>query len=124
MSDLSVSEIQVLLSKKQRRLQTLETRREKLVASLRRIEQEIAAIKGRGVSGPRPKNEKPLLDYVTDILGRNKSGLTLAELEKKVLAAGYKTNSGNFSNVIYQGIYHCDDVIHDPEVGRYRRKPR
>jgi len=61
----------------------------------------------------------PLWGHVENILGRTKRGFTIDELEKKILASGYKTNSNNFKNVVYQCLYHSEDVSLNGETGRY-----
>jgi len=69
--------------------------------------------------GSRPKNERSLRDVVSDILSKSKKGLTLEELVPKVVEAGYKSNSTNFSNMIYQNIYNSEGITKDPSTGCY-----
>jgi hypothetical protein len=72
---------------------------------------------GKGVS--RAKNERSLKEVVTELLGKNKQGLTLHDLAEKVLATGYKTTSTNFKNTLYQTLYHHDGIRLDKETGLY-----
>lgn len=69
--------------------------------------------------GARPKNERSLRDVISELLSKSKKGLTLEELTPKVVEAGYKSNSSNFSNMIYQNIYNSEGIVKDPETGCY-----
>ncbi len=69
--------------------------------------------------GARPKNERSLRDVISELLGKSKKGLTLEELTSKIVEAGYKSNSSNFSNMIYQNIYNSEGIVKDPETGCY-----
>jgi hypothetical protein len=69
--------------------------------------------------GARPKNERSLRDVISDLLSKSKKGLTLEELVPKVVEAGYKSNSKNFENMIYQNIYNSEGIVKDAETGCY-----
>ncbi|MCA9073755.1 MAG: hypothetical protein KDA93_01890 [Planctomycetaceae bacterium] len=125
-SQMSVAELEKALSAKREKVDALLTERDQILRELDKVEGKIRDLGGnlsgrraQGRRGPRAKNEKPLWGYVEDILGRSKRGVTIEELEKKVLASGYKTNSNNFRNVIYQCLYHAEQVSHDSSTGRY-----
>ena len=56
---------------------------------------------------------------ISEILSKSKKGLTLEELVPKVVEAGYKSSSSNFSNMIYQNIYTSEGIAKDAETGCY-----
>jgi len=66
--------------------------------------------------------EGRLVQVVTEILGKNKAGFSLAKLSEKVLATGYKSSSHDFKNVLYQCLYNTTSIVHDAESGTYRLK--
>ena len=128
-SDLSVAELERILSSRKSRLDSLTKKKTKLQKDLTRVEKEITQLVGRQSAAAaggrrkvlkRPKNAKPLSQFVTEILSKNKKGLTLAGLAEKVLESGYKTNSSNFNNVLYQCLYNSESFFHDEESGCYR----
>jgi hypothetical protein len=128
-NDLSVIELERLLKVRKSRLDDLLRRRDRLQSQLGKLDEEIADLSGdrqhvpvRSRRGPRIKNERSLREYVVEILGRSKKGLTLAELAQKVLDAGYKSDSANFRNVLYQCVYNTKDLYHDESTGTYRMK--
>ncbi|MCA9111870.1 MAG: hypothetical protein R3B91_22920 [Planctomycetaceae bacterium] len=128
-SQMSVAELEKALAAKRDKIDEYLGERDQLLKSLDRVESKIRDLGGsvtgrrvQGRRGPRVKNEKPLWGYVSDILGRTKKGLTIEELEEKILSSGYKTNSSNFRNVIYQCLYHAEQVSHDSSTGRYVMK--
>ncbi len=125
-NQMSVGELEKALAVKRDKLDELMSERDQVLKDLDRIDGKIRDVGGKvsakraqGRRGPKAKNEKPLWGYVEDILGRTKKGLTIEELEQKVLASGYMTKSNNFRNVIYQCLYHAEEVTHDSSTGRY-----
>lgn len=127
--ELTLAQLERALEKKRSRLQLLQSRRETLQQQLARVESQIAGIAGRGAAPggvykrrKRPKNAQSLRAYVTDVLTRNKKGLTLAELHEKIAETGYKSKARNFRNVLYQCLYNSDDVQLDKSTGRYGLK--
>ena len=130
-TDLTVAQLERMLESKRSRMNGLLKRREKLQKALAIVEGRISIIGGvkRDSSGKarkvrkRPKNEKSLYEVVIAVLGQNKKGLTLADLSKKVLDTGYKTNSAKFENTVYQCLYNNQNkIMHDPETRAYRLK--
>lgn len=59
----------------------------------------------RKVKRPRPKNEKSQKDYAIEVLEAAPQGLPLNQLAAKILETGYKSNSKNFQNTLYQMLY-------------------
>ena len=129
-AELSVAELEKILQSRKSRIETLRKKRERLRNELLGVENEIRELEGRNPGGSsavmrerfrnRPKNEKSLRTHVLDILGQHPGGLTLADLAAAILEQGYKTNSTNFKNVLYQCLYNSDRVKHDPTDGVYR----
>ena len=69
--------------------------------------------------GRRPKNAKPLGDYILGALKASKNGLTIQQIGDEVQKQGYKTNSSNFKTVVYQFVYHSKKVSRDAKTGNY-----
>lgn len=129
-ANISVAELERILLSRRQQLEELQQRRTTLVAELGRVDEEIAKMQGarQALSSSatvRPQkfvNAKSLREYVLEILGRSKRGMSLSDLSAKVLAAGYRTESSNFRNVLYQCLYNTKDVYHDDGTGTYRLK--
>jgi hypothetical protein len=128
--ELSMSDLQRMLNDRKSQLGSLEKRRERLQKELDVVDRRIDELEGRGGGAvrsrtrrraiKRPENVKSLHAYVKETLAKNKKGLTLEELSNKVLSAGYKTNSTNFKNVLYQCVYNSSEVRHDEKSGTYK----
>ena len=67
----------------------------------------------------RPQNDRSLREVVTELLTTNRKGMGLHELSESVLATGYKTNSTNFKNTLYQCLYNADNITLDKKNGLY-----
>lgn len=132
-NDLTVAQLERLLDQKKTLLNGLQKRREKLQAELNGVEKRISTVGGakgektgrkssrRGHK--RPRNDKTLLEVITEVLGQNKKGLLLGDLSDKVLATGYKTGSVKFSNTVYQCLYNnSKQIVCDPSTRLYRLK--
>jgi len=126
--NLSVADLEKLLLTRKSQVDGLIKRREKLKKDLDSVEQRISAIQGHASASPtrktvkRPMNPKSLRTYVTEVLAKTKNGFPLAKLAEKVIAAGYKTNSANFRNVLYQCLYNAKTIVHDEKTGNWRSK--
>ena len=129
LKECSVSDLERMLKTRKSELESLIKKREKRLKELSLIEKRIKVLEGRKrESGPkkhrttrkRAKNAQSLRSTVTEVLSRNKSGIALDPLSKRILATGYKSNSGNFKNVLYQCLYNHDEFLHDKKTGLYR----
>lgn len=146
-SEISVADLERILDARKSLVQELGKRRDALHKELAEIQEQLQGIvgtemklkksgakrgrpPGAGKRGPgrprgsknrgaRPKNERSLRDVISELLSKSKKGLTLEELTPKVVEAGYKSNSSNFSNMIYQNIYNSEGIVKDPETGCY-----
>lgn len=137
LNGMSIAELEKLINSRKSELTSLYARRDQVTKQLDAINAEIATAEGnagiaaRGRPGylsrsttatvakrkapsaaiTRAQNEKSLKAYVIDVLTSNRRGLTLAEVQDAVLAAGYVTNSANFKNTLYQCLYHNEDLF-------------
>ena len=126
--DLSVARLEQLLNDRKQLLTGLKRKEFQLQKELDDVQKQIGAIEGSGVggtvrrrrTGTRAKNAKSLHDVVIELLSKNKKGYPLTPLGKKVLATGYKSNSANFNNVLYQCLYNSKKIVHDPSSGTYK----
>lgn len=121
--DMSVAELQRLLNNRKLAVNKMRRKRDGYLEKAAALDAQIKEIEGEGSAtngrtGARQQNEKALHVYVREILGKHKKGLPLADLAEKVLKAGYKTNSVNFNNTVYQCVYKAEDIQKD-EAGNY-----
>ena len=123
--DYSVSQLEKLLYSRKSELDKLVRKRDQLRRQLDQVQSRIASVQGNSSGSTtrtrrRPKNEKSLHTVVTEMLTRNKKGLALTPLAEKVLESGYRTNSKDFKNVLYQCLYNSKTFTHDDQTGLYR----
>ena len=126
---LTVADLEKILETRRSILQNMLEQRGKIQRELDRIDSAIRqlqgneriSVSGRG-KGPRRQNSVSLRQLVQELLAKSKKGYTLAELTEKVFASGYKSDSTNFRNVLYQCLYNLKDAFHDAETGTYRLK--
>ena len=125
MSELTLAQLERMVAKRRSSLESLQKKRRNLLKELERLDKQIASLQGpRGNARPgtyaqRARNEKSLQTVVAEILTKSKKGLTLRALAERVLESGYKTNSNNFQNVLYQCLYNSKRFEHDPSTGNY-----
>ena len=124
---LSIADLERILDARRDELQTLLRKREKTQKDLEKLDAEIqdamnpnAPIGRVRRGGPRVKNETSLRTVVDGILAKSKKGLSLPDLVSKVTESGYKSNSRNFKNVVYQCVYNSENIVHDAATGCYR----
>ncbi len=126
---LTVADLEKILETRRSILQNMLEQRGKIQRELDRIDSAIRqlqgneriSVSGRG-KGPRRQNSVSLRQLVQELLAKSKKGYTLAELTERVFASGYKSDSTNFRNVLYQCLYNLKDAFHDAETGTYRLK--
>jgi hypothetical protein len=127
-ADMTVAQLERMLERKRSRLDGLFKRRDRLQKQLASVDGKIGAIGGvqlddarRRKIRRRPKNDKPLIAVVIEVLAKHPKGLMLKELAEKVLATGYKTFSDKFENTLYQCLYNNPKrLVHDAESHTYR----
>jgi hypothetical protein len=143
-SDLSVVQLERLLTDKKGELATLGQQKANLQAQLASVDKQLDSLQGanapaaapapapapaparrkkkRGRRGKRPKNTQTLPEVVAGILGKTPKGLSLKDLVDAVHKSGYKTKAKNFSNVVYQCVYNAKTISHDKKSGTHRLK--
>lgn len=130
-SSYSVADLEKMLEKQRGELDRLETRREKLAADLAECDARISELNGSGGGavasparratkkktskkvarqkktggGKRVRNQPSLRQVVLDVLPAAKKPLSLDEVMERVLATGYRSNAGNFRQVVYLNLY-------------------
>lgn len=113
------------LDSKARRLRELGDLQAALVDQLMPIELEIETLM-HGItharrSKTRAKNSESLRVVVLRVLKQSGSkGLKLSDLADAVIHTGYKSNSRNFRNVLYQCLYNTPTIQHHEPTGAYR----
>lgn len=130
--DLTLLDLERLLSGKKNELEQLLKKREQLEKQLTEVVEKIRGIEGKkngsevgGVGRRiafRLQNDRTLKEVVTGLLTENPKGLGLDDLSKKVLASGYKTTSTNFKNTLYQCLYNHERIVLDKKNGLYQLK--
>ena len=136
-SDLSVAQLERLLSDKKGELATLGQKKANLQSQLASVDKALDSLKGATAPaaapaparrkprrGKQPKNAQSLGAVVTGILGKTPKGLSLKDLVAAVLSSGYKTKAKNFSNVVYQCVYNSKTIYRDEKSGTHRLKAK
>ena len=122
---LTVSELEKMLEDRKIKAIELAKQRNILQKQLEEIDRQLAEVMGaaRVVSRRRLKNGKSLRTHVLAILRKSKTGYSMAQLRNHILAAGYKSSSSNFRNVLYQCLYNTEGVTYDATTGCYKLSP-
>ena len=115
-STKTIAELRRELAAKEGKLKTLTARRNKLTAQLSGVDRKIAKLGGdKSISGKksaaktspkrrkRAKNKQSLADVLASVLKGGK-GVRVAEAVKLALAAGYKSASKQFPNIVSQAL--------------------
>ena len=117
-ANLNIVELQRILNERKRQLDKLMRRRDKLQKQVDAIDAEIDKVAGAGTGGAagggngrggsggggggRARNDRPLPDYIEEVLGKNGKPMRVGEIVDAVKAAGYKSNSASFKNIVNQ----------------------
>lgn len=146
-SSYSVADLEKMLEKQRGELSRLEARRDKLTADLADCDARIGELNGGGVTGSGPvrratkkkkskkvarrkktaqgkrvRNQPSLRQVVLDVLPAAKKPLSLNEVMERVLATGYRSNAGNFRQVVYLNLYNLakkGSIKHDSKTKLY-----
>ena len=105
LTEKSIAELKNEIKRRERQLTTLHRRREKLVAQLTEIDEQIAELGGTA-SGASPigggrkryRNASNLADALVDLLKNQTLSVTAASIE--VQKTSYKTTSPNFRTIV------------------------
>lgn len=111
------AELAAELRRRQRDLDKLQRRRERLADQISVLDAEIAQL-GGGLSGVggvrrRPRNDSNLADALVQSLSGKEMGVT--QVAEAVQAAGYRTSSPNFRTIVNQ------TLIKDKRIKRVAR---
>lgn len=107
LSTLSVKDLKKELARRQRGVQALIRRRDRLMAKVHELDATISELGGssRGSGGTsvgrvRPRNESNLVDALVALLADKTMNVT--EITEKVQQAGYQTTAQNFRVIVNQ----------------------
>lgn len=116
LSNLPIAELRGEIRRRERHLDALHRRRERLANQLREVEEAIleeggamGALAGR----KRPRNEQNLADALASLLSNRT--LSVTEAAEQVQSAGYRTTSPNFRTIVNQ------TLLKDPRFKRVGR---
>ncbi len=100
LSNLSMTDLEGELRRRERELSKLERRRAKLAEQLAEVDAEIRSLGGAALGKSRPRNVKNLADALVDTL----TGVTMSvtEVAEAVQRDGYRTTSPNFRTIVNQ----------------------
>ncbi|HEX8912186.1 MAG TPA: hypothetical protein VF796_07480 [Humisphaera sp.] len=115
---MNIAELQRILNDRQKQLNKLVRKREKAQRTVDAIDAEIAKLSGGefavgggggggngragGGRGSRARNDRPLPDYIEDAMKAHGKPMRVGEIVDAVRAAGYKSNSAAFKNIVNQ----------------------
>ncbi|MDB5342013.1 MAG: hypothetical protein JWP89_390 [Schlesneria sp.] len=121
---LSIPDMERLLVEKTKRLESLIEQRDKLQKQIKALDRQIQdAAHLDGAPRPRRRRSKtPLRKFVLEALEQNKEGLSIAELTRQVLAAGYQSRSRRPENVVHQCLYNTPAIERNAKTKRYSLK--
>ena len=103
LTGLSVGELQAELSRRQRGVARLVSRRERLLVKVRALESEIMGLGGSpsgGLGRKRPKNDSNLMDALAKTLDGKTMSVT--DAAEQVQREGYRTTSPSFRTIVNQ----------------------
>lgn len=105
LSQVSATELQAELARRQRRVRTLVRRRDRLLEAAKALGDEITALGGTAAVSPAGpalasgrRNEVNLVEALKNALG-NKA-MTVPEAAEAVLKSGYRTTSQSFRQIV------------------------
>lgn len=131
LSNMSVEEIQQQLeARKEVELTDLRAKLSKLNEETTSVEQRIAALSGaarvrrtggggKGSRGPRVKNERPLSQYLHEILKTAGEPMTARQLEEKLGETDYKSDAKNKYVIIFTALTKNPDLFKKSGRGLY-----
>lgn len=105
---MNILDLERVLNDRKRQLEKLKKKRAKAQAKVDAVDAEIAKVAGSGfsgggrVSGSRARNDRPLPDYIEDVLAKSSKPLKVGEIATGVQTLGYKSNAKSFKNIVNQ----------------------
>lgn len=107
LTEKSIEELKTEIKRRERQLMSLHKKRDKLVAQLEGVDEQIADLGGTatgaspiGGGRKRYRNDSNLADALNDLLKSQTLSVTAASVQ--VQKAGYKTTSPNFRTIVNQ----------------------
>ena len=106
-SNLSISQLESILSSRLADLNQLNKEHTKLSNQLAEVERKIAALGGKSrgkwrVAGSRVKNDKSLVEMLEQVLAVATSPMKVGDIVDGVLQGGYHTSGDNFRGIVNQ----------------------
>lgn len=132
LSSVSLEMLQAELRRRQSAVKPLLRKRAALASKIAAIDAQLGLLgqvasagapaqrKGPGRRGPRAKNAMGLVQVLQKVMSGKPLGV--ADAAKAALAAGYKTNSGNFRTVVNQTLLVNKDKFKKVSRGLYTTK--
>lgn len=121
----TISELERLLARQNKRLEALRKRRDRLVSLLGRLDEQIASLIGKAAAPRRVrrrrKGVKSLEQHVVDVLGQSPQPKTVAEIAEGVIQAGYQSSSKDFVSLVRQVCYRSGMIL-TKERGKFGLK--
>ncbi len=129
LDNVPTDDLQAELARRDRRLGTLQRKRQRVLDQLNEVEQEIMELGGtpgartksasqRKKTDARPKNKMSLPDALAKVMSTSKP-MGVSEAAEAVQKAGYKTNSKNFTTIVNQTLIK-DDRFEQVSRGKYK----
>ena len=107
-SNMNILDLERVLNDRKRLLEKLMKKRAKAQLKVDAIDSEISKVSGGAISlggrgtGSRAHNDRPLPDYIEEVLGKNGKPMKVGDIVAAVQSAGYKSNSKSFKNIVNQ----------------------
>lgn len=124
LGNLSLSDLQSELRRRQRRVGVLIRARERFAKKIAALNTEISNLGGVGGAGGTgrtlPKNDTNLVDAIIKTLGNKTMGVS--ELTEAVQKGGYQTTSPSFRVIVNQTLINHKDKFKRVDRGQYAVK--
>lgn len=102
-TELTIAELQRLLNVRQRELNGLMNKRQRLQAKLDELDKQIAGLGSNGVTGGgRARNATSLIGALESVLRDAGGPLKVGDIVNNVLKTGYQSTSANFRGIVNQ----------------------
>ncbi len=104
----NIQDLQRILTDRKRQLDKLMKKRDKAQKRVDEIDAEISKVSGGAMTsngrgaGSRARNDKPLPDYIEEVLAKAGKPMRVGDIDAGVRALGYKSNSKSFKNIVNQ----------------------
>lgn len=123
LSNISTAELHREMAVRQRKVDRLNARREKLLGHLDYVQAELASMGALTASGgvrSRPKNDQTLVEAISDLI--DGKTLSVTEIAEQVVKRGYKTTAANFRTIVNQALIRETKIFKKVARGQYTLK--